>query len=97
MLQARAPVMYSIIVFTLMRFRPFLTVHTNYICMRFRFDSLSRAFLNGYVFRENAQRISVEGRHERIQMYAFSNNNALMWTGPNNRATFARKNKTHFT
>ena len=83
MLQARAPVIYSIIVFTLMRFRPFLTVHTNTICMRFRFDSLSRAFLNGYFFRENAQRISVEGMPERIQMYAFSNNNALIWTGPN--------------
>ena len=25
----------------------------------------------------------MEGRPERIQMYAFSNNNALMWTGPN--------------
>ena len=49
----------------------------------FRFDSLSRAFLNGYIFHENAQLISVEGRPERIQMYAFSNNNALMWTGPN--------------
>ena len=49
----------------------------------FRFDSLSRAFLNGYFFRENAQRISVEGMPERIQMYAFSNNNALIWTGPN--------------
>ena len=84
MLQARAPVIYSIIVFTLMRFRPFLTVHNNTICMRFRFDSLSRAFLNGYVFCENAQCISVEGRHERIQMYAFSNN----------RAIYSRKNKT---
>ena len=49
----------------------------------FRFDSLSRAFLNGYFFRENAQRISVEGMPERIQMYVFSNNNALIWTGPN--------------
>ena len=83
MLQARAPVIYSIIFFTLMRFRPFLTVHTNTICMRFSFDSLSKAFLNGYIFHENAQHISVEGRPERIQMYAFSNNDALMWTGPN--------------
>ena len=49
----------------------------------FRFDSLSRAFLNGYIFHENGQLISVEGRPERIQMYAFSNNDALMWTGPN--------------
>ena len=49
----------------------------------FRFDSFSRAFLNGYIFHENAQRIGVEGRPEHIQMYAFSNNNALMWAGPN--------------
>ena len=52
-------------------FSTVLTVHINTICKRFRFDSLSRAFLNGYVFHENAQRISVERRHERIQIYAF--------------------------
>ena len=60
-------------------FRPFSTVHTNTICMRFRFDPLSRAFSNRCVFDENAQRISVDGRPKRIEMYAFSNKNALVW------------------
>ena len=38
--------------------------------MRFHFNPLS----------ENSQRISVDGRPERIEMYAFSNENALVWT-----------------
>ena len=50
--------------------------------MRFRFDPLSRAFSNRCVFDENAQRVSVDGRPKRIKMYAFSNKNALVWTGP---------------
>ena len=29
------------------------------------------------------ERISVDGRPKRIEMYAFSNENALVWTGPN--------------
>ena len=28
------------------------------------------------------ERISVDGRPKRIEMYAFSNENALVWTGP---------------
>ena len=48
-------------------FDAFSTVHTNRICVRFRFDPLSRAFSNRYVFDE---------------MYTFSNENALVWTGP---------------
>ena len=46
MLQTHAPAIFSIIVFTLMLFRPSSTVNTNTICMRFRFDHLSRAFSN---------------------------------------------------
>ena len=34
--------------------------------MRFRFDPLSRAFLDRCVFGETAQRISVDGRPERF-------------------------------
>ena len=54
--------------------------------MRFRFDPLSRAFSNRCVFNENAQienaqLISVDGKPKRIEMYAFSNENALGWTG----------------
>ena len=40
--------------------------------MRFRFDPLSRAFSNRCVFYENAQRISVDVRPKRIEMYGFS-------------------------
>ena len=55
--------------------------------MRFRFDPLSRAFSNRCVFIEkaqigNAQVISVNGKPKRIEMYAFSNENASVWTGP---------------
>ena len=38
--------------------------------MRFHFDLLSK----------KSQRISVDGRPERIEMQAFSNKNALVWT-----------------
>ena len=38
-----------------------------------------------YVFDENAQCISVYARPKRIEMYAFSNENALMSTGPQSR------------
>ena len=37
------------------------------------------------VFDENAQRISVDARPKRIEMYAFSNKNALVSTGPQSR------------
>ena len=50
--------------------------------MRFRFDPLSRAFSNGCVFDENARRISVDGRPKGMEMCAFSNANAIVWTGP---------------
>ena len=71
MLQTHAPVIFSVIVFILMRFLPFSTVQTNTICMRFHFDPLS----------ENSHRVTMDGRPERIEMYAFSlNENALVWT-----------------
>ena len=53
----------------------FSSVHTNTICMRFRFDPLSRAFSNRCV-------ISADGRPKRIEMYTFSNENSSVWTGP---------------
>ena len=41
-------------------------------------------------FDENAQRISVNGRPKRIKMYAFLNENALGWTGPNKKFWFSK-------
>ena len=38
MLQTHAPAIFSVIVSSLTRFRPFLTVHTKTICTPFRFD-----------------------------------------------------------
>ena len=57
-------------------------VHTNTICMRFhsvftfQIDAFSVNTLSVF------ERISVDGRPKRIEMYAFSNENALVWTGP---------------
>ena len=50
MLRTHAPAIFSVIVFFLS------TVDTYMICLRFRFDPLTRAFSNRYVFDENAQR-----------------------------------------
>ena len=47
--------------------------------MRFRFDPLSGAVSNRCVFDENAHCINVDRRPTRIEMYAFSNENALVW------------------
>ena len=46
MLQTPVPAIFSVFVFILMRFQPFSTVQTDTICMRFRFDLLSRTFSN---------------------------------------------------
>ena len=35
-----------------------------------------------YVFDENAQRCSLDDKRKRIEKYAFSNENASVWTGP---------------
>ena len=59
------------------RFHFDATIHTHTICMPIRFDR--------YVFDENAQCISVYARPKRIEMYAFSNENALMSTVPQSR------------
>ena len=65
---------------------PFSDVHTNTICMRsicihfqqrFQIDAFSVNTLSVF------ERISVDGRPKRINLYAFSNENALVWTGPN--------------
>ena len=50
-------------------FDAFSTVHDNTICMRFRFDPLSRAFSNRC--DENAQRISVGGRPKASKVCVF--------------------------
>ena len=73
---------FPFIVFILMRFQPSSTVHIDMMYNRFRFDPLSRAFSNRWVFDENAQRISVDGRRKRAEMYAFSNENKLVWKEP---------------
>ena len=73
---------FPFIVFILMRFQPSSTVHIDMMYNRFRFDPLSRTFSNRWVFDENAQRISVDGRRKRAEMYAFSNENKLVWKEP---------------
>ena len=72
--------MFSVIVFGLMRLRPFPLLSTliryvidvyeinNPTYMHFGFDPLSRAFSDRCVFGENAQRISVDGRPKRIDI-----------------------------
>ena len=82
MLQTDAFAIFPFTVFILMRFQPSSTVHIDMMYNRFRFDPLSRAFSNRWVFDENAQRISVDGRRKRAEMYAFSNENKLVWKEP---------------
>ena len=68
MLQTHAPVMFLVVIFILMHFRPFSTIHTYKICMHFHFEPLSRVFSNLWVFNENTQGaiISVDRRIKRI-------------------------------
>ena len=56
MLKTHAPAIFSVI-------DTFSTVHTNKICMRLRFDPLSRAFSNRCVFDQNPQRIGACGQN----------------------------------
>ena len=63
--------------FHFVAFSTVFAFNTKMICC---FDPLSRAFSDRCVFDENAQRINVDGRPTRIEMYAFSNENALVWT-----------------
>ena len=57
--------------------------------MCIRFDQLSRAFSNRCVFDQKPQRISVDRRPKRIEMYAFSNENALVRTGPGSKTVIS--------
>ena len=76
MLQTHALTIFSVIVLILISVRRFLIVRIDTICVRFRFDPLSRAFSNRCVLDENAQGIRVDGRPKRIEMYV------LVWTRP---------------
>ena len=60
------------------------TVYTNTICMHFRFDPLSfKSVFKSMRFRWNgAKRISADGRPKRVELHAFSNENALVCAGP---------------
>ena len=62
--------------------------------MRFHLFPLSRAFSNRCVSDENAQCFSVDRRPKRIEMYAFSNENALVWTGPKAFVSSSERNVT---
>ena len=76
MLQTHALTIFSVIVLILISVRRFLIVRIDTICVRFRFDPLSRAFSNRCVLDENAQGIRVDRRPKRVEMYV------LVWTGP---------------
>ena len=71
-LYKHAPGIFSVIGSNMMRFRPFSTVHTN-TTERFQIDAFSMKTLS----------VCVGGRPKRIEMYAFSNENVLVWTGRN--------------
>ncbi len=72
----------DVIVFKSIRFR--VSTLIRYVCVficihfqqRFQIDAFSVNTLSVF------ERISVDGRPKRIEMYAFSNENALVWTGP---------------
>ncbi len=72
----------DVIVFKSIRFR--VSTLIRYVCVficihfqqRFQIDAFSANTLSVF------ERISVDGRPKRIEMYAFSNENALVWTGP---------------
>ena len=46
------------------------------------------SFSNRCVCDENALRISADGRPKHIEMYAFSNENASVWTRPKSPRVF---------
>ncbi len=71
----------DVIVFKSIRFR--VSTLIRYVCVficihfqqRFQIDAFSVNTLSVF------ERISVDGRPKRIEMHAFSNENALVWTG----------------
>ena len=71
-------------------FHAFLSVHTNTICMRFRFDPLSRAFSNRCVFDENAQRVRVDGRRKLIEIHKCGRSLIIRGLSMSNRHIFTR-------
>ena len=62
------------------RLRPSTLIR--YVCISVLIHLVSKAFSNRCVFDENAQRISADGRPKRVELYAFSNENALVCSGP---------------
>ena len=74
--------MTDVIVFKSTRFQ--VSTLIRYVCVcicihfqqRFQIDAFSVNTLSVF------ERISVDGRPKRINLYAFSNENALVWTGP---------------
>ena len=59
-------------------FDAFSTVHTNAICTRFRFDHFQERFQINAFSMKTLMGISADGRPKRIEMFAFSNENALV-------------------
>ena len=78
--------MADVIVFKSIRFQVFTLIRYVYvsICIhfqqRFQIDAFS---VN--------TRVSVDGRPKRIEMYAFSNENALVWTEPETSSIVVQK------
>ena len=72
----------DVIVFKSLRFQVSTLIRYVYvfICIHFQqsfqFDAFSVNTLSVF------ERISVDGRPKRVEMYAFSNENPLVWTGP---------------
>ena len=89
-LQTHAPAIFSVIVFILMLFRPFSTVFTDTICVRFCLDLLSRAFSNRCVFDENAQRVCVDGRRKLIEIHKCGRSLIIRGLSMSNRHIFTR-------
>ena len=60
------------------------TVYTliRYVSISVLIHLVSKAFSNRCVFDENSQHISADGRPKRVELYAFSNENALVCAEP---------------
>ena len=62
------------------RLRPSTLIR--YVCISVLIHLVSKAFSNRCVFDENSQHISADGRPKRVELYAFSNENALVCAEP---------------
>ena len=67
---------YDVIVFILMRFRPSALIR--YLCVFVLIHFQERFQIDAFSMKAH---LSVNGTPERIEMYAFSNENAMVWTG----------------